>query len=171
VRYLLGIVVREATQEDYAALCAIIEEVDRMHREMLPRRFKASEGPARSRSYIVNALGALDVGLFVAEEEGELMGLVHVIVRDVPEVPIFVPRRYAFVENVTVRGAHRRRGIGRALMRKAEAWARTKGATSIELSVYAFNRAAQAFYRRLGYETLSHHMLRMIDGTEPGREH
>jgi ribosomal protein S18 acetylase RimI-like enzyme len=164
------IVIREATEGDYEALCAIIEEVDRMHRDALPERFKASGGPARQRDYIVNAIRAPDVGLFVAETRDQVVGFVHVIVKDAPPVPICVPRRYASVDNLAVRRAHRRSGIGIALMKRAEAWARSKGATSIELTVYAFNQPAQDFYRRLGYETLSHKMSRSLGAPEPEEE-
>jgi ribosomal protein S18 acetylase RimI-like enzyme len=111
-----------------------------------------------------------DVGLFVAEVSGQLVGFVHVLVKEVPPIPIFVPRRYASVDNLAVKSVHRRSGVGRALMKRAEAWATSKGATSIELTVYAFNQPAQDFYRTLGYETLSHHMVKSISGTEPGRE-
>jgi ribosomal protein S18 acetylase RimI-like enzyme len=162
----LAIVIREATERDYEALCTLIEEVDKMHRDALPRRFKASEGPARSRNYIVSAILTRDVGLFVAEIEGQPLGFVHVTVRDTPEIPILVPRRYAVVDNLAVKSTHRRRGVGRALMKKAEAWAKAQGATSIELTVYNFNEAGQDFYRELGYETLTHHMTKSLDAPE-----
>jgi ribosomal protein S18 acetylase RimI-like enzyme len=166
----VAIVIREAARGDYEGLCANIEEVDRMHREALPHRFKAPDGPARERSYIANAIRAPDAGLFVAEVQGQLAGFVHVIVKDVRAVPIFAPRRYAAVDNLAVKRAHHRGGIGRALMKRAEAWAQTKGATSIELNVYAFNQTAQAFYRRLGFETLSHHLCKSLETTEPERK-
>jgi GNAT superfamily N-acetyltransferase len=163
-------VIREARERDYEALCAINEEVDRMHREALPERFKAPEGPARERNYIDNAIRAPDVGLFVAEIQGQLVGFVHAILKEVPLVPILVQRRYASVDNLVVRRAHRRRGVGRALMKRAEAWARAKGATSVELTVYAFNRPAQKFYHRLGYETVSHHVSTSLGTPEPENE-
>jgi ribosomal protein S18 acetylase RimI-like enzyme len=165
----MAIVIREATEGDYEALCVIIEEVDKMHRHALPRRSKASEGPVRPRRYILNAIRAPDVGLFVAEIEGQVGGLVHLTVKDVPDIPILVPRRYAYVENLAVKRAHRRGGVGRALMDRARAWATAKGATSIELNVYAFNQPAQDFYRKLGYETLSHYMRKSLGTSEPGR--
>jgi GNAT superfamily N-acetyltransferase len=165
----MAIVIREATDGDYEDLCTIIEEVDRMHQEALPHLFKAPEGPARGRSYIVNAMRAPDAGLFVAEIQGELVGFVRVIVKDVPAIPILVRRRYAAVDNLAVRSAHRRGGVGGGLMKRAEAWARAKGATSIELNVYAFNQTAQAFYRQLGYDTLSHHLCKSLGETESER--
>ena len=47
----------------------------------------------------------------------------------------------------------RRRGIGTALMERAEAWALERGVDVVELTVYDFNTAARALYDKLGYET------------------
>jgi GNAT superfamily N-acetyltransferase len=166
----MGITIREARAEDCVALSAIIEEVDRLHREALPERFKAPEGPAWARHYILNAIGALDEGLLLAEVEGQPVGFVHVLVRDVPDVPILVSRRYAVVEALAVHEALRRRNVGRALMERAEAWAKSRGATSIELNVYAFNQPARDFYRELGFATLSHKMTKPLDTGESPRQ-
>jgi GNAT superfamily N-acetyltransferase len=45
-----------------------------------------------------------------------------------------------------------RRGIGAALMRRAEALAQSRGAAEIELGVEWDNHGARRFYDRLGYE-------------------
>jgi RimJ/RimL family protein N-acetyltransferase len=50
-----------------------------------------------------------------------------------------------------VADGYRRRGIGRALMENAEAWARSVGVRKIELHVFPHNEAALALYDRLGY--------------------
>jgi len=166
----MEILIRAAEERDYNALCEIMDEVDRLHRENLPERFKAAAGPVRTQDYIYNAIQAPDVGFFVAEFEGAVVGFVHLVLRDTLEVPIFVQRRYAVVDSLAVRQEHRRSGVGRALMERAHAWARTKGATSIELNVYAFNRVAERFYRKLGYEILSRRMSRSLDPAENPRE-
>lgn len=158
----MDITIREATERDYAALCAIIDEVDRIHQDALPERFKASGGPTRERDYVLSAIRSSAVGLFVAQTESRLVGLVHVVIKNVPDIPILVPRCYAVVENLAVTEEHRRSGIGLALMERAEECARAKGATSIELNVYAFNEVAQRFYRELGYEILSHRMTKAL---------
>jgi len=158
----MEVLIRPAREQDYEALCAIIGEVDRLHRDNLPHRFQAAEGPARSKSFLVRRMGAPDIGLFVAETEGSLVGFIDVEIRHTPDVPIFVPRRYAIVDDIAVKAAYRRSGIGEALMSEARAWAEAKGATSIELNVYAFNRGAIAFYRQLGYEVLSHRMVKRL---------
>lgn len=158
----MDIAIRKATERDYEALCTIIEQVDSIHRDALPERFKGPDGPSREREYVLNAIRSSDVDIFVAQTESRLAGFVHIVIKTVPDIPILVPRRYAVVENLAVREEHRRSGIGLALMERAEDWARANGATSIELNVYAFNKVAQRFYRELGYEILSHRMTKAL---------
>jgi GNAT superfamily N-acetyltransferase len=54
----------------------------------------------------------------------------------------------AWVEEVFVRGQHRGRGVGRALMSAFERWAATRDCALIALAT----RRAAPFYRALGYE-------------------
>jgi [ribosomal protein S18]-alanine N-acetyltransferase len=53
-----------------------------------------------------------------------------------------------------VDGAHRRSGIGTALMRWLETTARTAGIHTIALEARAGNREARSFYQRLGFNEI-----------------
>lgn len=90
------------------------------------------------------------------------MGFVHILVRDAPPLPIFAPRRYAIVDTIVVRQDCRGLGIGKKLMDEAREWARLKGATAVELNVYAFNSSAITFYHSLGYDMLCHRMSKAL---------
>jgi ribosomal protein S18 acetylase RimI-like enzyme len=154
--------IRQATAADYDALCAIIDEVDTLHRERMPHIFQKPPGPVRDREYVFGLLADDNVGLFIAEVEGQVAGFVHVLVRDTPPWPVLVPRRLAFVDSLAVRQEFRRHGIGRALMTQAHTWAIAKGAADVELNVFEFNQAAIAFYQALGYETSTRRMVRNL---------
>ena len=158
----MEIQIRDLQPEDYDALCEIIDEVDTLHREALPRIFRKSEGPVRDKEFILDLIGGGDAGLFVAEADGRMAGFIHVMVHDSPDVAIMKPRRFALVDNLTVKKVYHRQGIGRLLMDYADAWARKNGASSIELNVYAFNDTAVAFYQNLGYEFLSYRMSKSL---------
>jgi len=158
--------IREATASDYDALCALFEEVDALHVANLPHIFRRPDGRIRDREHVLGLIVDEDVGLFVAEVEGQPAGLVCAILRESPDIPILVPRRYAVVENMVVTKAFRRRGIGRALMERAQEWALAQGADSVELTVWGFNQSAVEFYRRLGFETVSHRMAKQVAATD-----
>ncbi|MBE9008969.1 GNAT family N-acetyltransferase [Pseudanabaenaceae cyanobacterium LEGE 13415] len=61
---------------------------------------------------------------------------------------------------------HRRRGIGAALVRYAETWAKSRGDRQIGLQVLETNLPALNLYRALGYETQSRWMTKSIDHAE-----
>lgn len=67
-----------------------------------------------------------------------------------------------WVWDIRVHDAFRRRGIGRAAMLLAEDVARSQGATSIRLNVFAYNEAAIRLYDELGYQTAALHKLKRL---------
>ncbi len=159
----MSVLIRQATPQDYEALLPLFEDIDALHRRQHPERFQKPAGPARDRDFFLTVLADEQAGFFVAEVSGELVGHVHVIVRDTPPVPILRPRRLAQVDEIVVKAAYHGRGVGHLLMEQAEAWARTNGATAIELGVYEFNQEAQAFYRDLGYTTFYRRMGKTLE--------
>ncbi len=60
----------------------------------------------------------------------------------------------ADVINLAVDPAHRRRGIGRRLLRSVRAYCRARGVLLVWLRVRASNREARTFYRRCGFRTV-----------------
>lgn len=68
--------------------------------------------------------------------------------------------RHAHIFLLYVEPCHRRRGIARALMEQAEAWARARGDRQIGLQVFSSNQPALNLYQQLGYETQSLWMVK-----------
>ena len=68
-----------------------------------------------------------------------------------------------FVDCIGVKSDFRGGGVGRMLMHKIQEWAIVKGAIAIELNVHGFNRDAISFYRKLGYDTVSQKMSKLLD--------
>lgn len=83
--------------------------------------------------------------VFVAELDGRIVGRLS-IGRDSHPASEHVAD-----VGVMVADGYRRRGIGRALMESAEAWAQSVGVRKIELHVFPHNEAALTLYERLGY--------------------
>jgi len=71
----------------------------------------------------------------------------------------------AWVEEVFVRGQHRGRGIGRALMSGFERWAAARNCALIALAT----RRAAPFYRALGYEESAVYFRKVLGITEFGQ--
>lgn len=108
--------IREANREDHKALNELFDEGDRFHREALPYLFQAPDGPARSEEFLSRVVSSDDSLVLIAEHEGLAVGLISLLVKEAPPIPILKPRRYAVVENLYVKEAARRVGIGAALI-------------------------------------------------------
>jgi len=159
----MKLAVRKATVGDYNSFCDLIDVVDSLHRENLPHIFKKTDDPVRKLDYFTGLISDENAGLFVAETEGIIVGFVHALVKDAPDIPIFVPRYFTVVDNIVVKPGFQNHGIGELLMDKMQVWSIAKGATSIELNVYEFNSNAISFYARCGYKTLSRKMNKKME--------
>jgi GNAT superfamily N-acetyltransferase len=98
---------------------------------------------------LADVLQRSDHAAFVAEVDGCLAGWVHVHVSPGLEVD-----RMAVVNGLVVDAALRGRGIGKALMAQAEAWARSQGCKELWLRSNIVRKEAHGFYQSLGYEIL-----------------
>lgn len=89
--------------------------------------------------------------LFVAEVDAQVVGFVSVLGGFRAEDPDDDPAPFAYVDDLVILPQHRGRGLGRALLRRAEAYAAACGRSSLRLRVKAGNGGARAFYARGGY--------------------
>ena len=154
--------IREAVASDYDELCDLYDEGDALHGENLPWIFQKPKQAVRGRDPVLRLVADETVGFFVAQVGDRLAGLICVVVKESPEAPIFVRRRYAVIDSVVVKSKFRRTGVGWALMEKAHEWAVAEGVESIEMNVWEFNQGARGFYEELGYETVSRKMSKQL---------
>jgi ribosomal protein S18 acetylase RimI-like enzyme len=67
------------------------------------------------------------------------------------------------VADLAVTAEARRLGVGTALMKAGEAWARERGLPALSLDVWSTNERALAFYRRLGYRAESLCLVKSVN--------
>jgi GNAT superfamily N-acetyltransferase len=106
--------------------------------------YDLTEGDAADR--LSRILVRDDHRFFVADVDGRALGWVHVVFTEYVDAEAFV-----MIGGLVVDRNHRRRGIGRALMNRAETWARERGCSMVRLSSSATRPAAHRFYEDLGY--------------------
>ena len=129
-------IIREARPEDGVAIAEITAEGLGYH--------CAPEVIARN----IAALDRNHARLFVAETDGGVVGFVE---PQVYEAVYFAP--LVNILGLAVRKSCRGQGIGRALMKAAESWAKEIGATGVRLNSGATRTNAHGFYRHIGYTT------------------
>jgi diamine N-acetyltransferase len=148
----MDIRVRLATLDDYDGFVRVAREVHDHHVAALPEIFR-SVGVAVPRDYFEQLVTGEETDVLVAEADGgadrEIAGYAVLVLRRLTR-DMFVSRSYAYIENFGVAEAYRRHGIGRELIAACIAWARERGATSLELECWEANQGAIAFYESSG---------------------
>lgn len=135
---------------DAAALHECVIETQEHHRALEP---SWPPGPAMADAYLKFLEGrcaSQDGGVLIAERAGEIAGFVCVLAAVPGDAPDD-PDSYAWILDLLVRAAHRRRGVARTLMAHAEAFARQRGARVVRLGVLDRNAEARRFYEGAGY--------------------
>ena len=101
-----------------------------------------------------NQLTAHNEQIFVAELEGEVVGVLRCV--DTPSSPLLYPERYCYVSSVYVRPPSRRRGVLRALLAAAEDWCEERGIDEMRLHNATSSVVAEQTWSALGFEVVEH---------------
>lgn len=135
--------VRPARPSDAAAILAIQAEAARELRSIATHPEEVRS--VAEEEALLAQWGSATGVMLVAEEGGVVVGFCAAA----------RGRRRATAHTadvgLTIAAAHRRRGVGRALMLAIEAWARVQGVRKLTLGVFATNASAHSLYRALGY--------------------
>ena len=101
---------------------------------------------ADERRYLRAVRRHADAAVYVAEADGRIVARLS-LARDVHPASAHV----AYL-GLMVAVSHRRRGVGRAMLEQAVAWAESAGIRKLELHVFPWNEPALALYTSFGFE-------------------
>jgi GNAT superfamily N-acetyltransferase len=103
--------------------------------------------PQSLRRRLSGILPDEDQAVYVAQgPDGDVVGWVHVALR-----PLLLAGPQAEIRGLVVDQAHRRRGLGRLLMERAERWARDRGCLAVHLRSNVDREETPFFYEGIGY--------------------
>lgn len=136
--------IRTATSDDLPLVLAFIRELAEYER--LSQDVSASEEGLRAALF-GDRPGAEVLLAFVGEEPAGFAVFFH-------NFSTFVGRKGLYLEDLFVRPAMRRSGVGRQLLRHLAGIARDRGCGRFEWTVLDWNAPAIAFYQRLGARVL-----------------
>jgi RimJ/RimL family protein N-acetyltransferase len=140
----VSVEIRRARPEDAPALVALGSAVGREPGAWLLNA-DGWRSVGEERRYLRALRRHPDAAVYVAEENGAVVGRLS-LARD----PHGSSRHVADL-GLMVAATHRRRGIGRALLEQAVAWAGEAGVTKLELHVFPWNEPAIALYEQFGF--------------------
>jgi ribosomal protein S18 acetylase RimI-like enzyme len=158
------VLVREYEEKDRPAILKCVFELQSDEHERFPHQWvEATE--ALASTYLDYTLDSVkkegeDAKIFVGEIDGVVVGWIVVSIGtdDGPDVAL---KRYGYISEVAVLREYQGRGVGKALMAKAEEFIKSKGLEWIKLSVSRGNRASD-FYLKSGYKERSVRMEKKL---------
>jgi ribosomal protein S18 acetylase RimI-like enzyme len=154
--------VRPARYTDHAAVAGIFVDFARLHHGWRPSFFRPTL-IGFTQAVFQTWLEEPDELNLVAEVGGGVVGY--------PRASRFAgsfsnefvfPRRGVHVGVLAVAEEARRQGVGRALFRAVEEWAKEFEAESIGLDVSPLNATARAFYTSLGYAPVNEYRAKPL---------
>ena len=155
-------IVRDSRTEDFSRLNEIYEQVDKLHRDAHPERFRRPDKLGRPDGYYESVVKTPGAYLLVVEKEGAIIGFAEAYIRQSPDFPIFQPREWMIIDGIAIDESYRNTGAGQRLFDELVSIAKSEGIDQIELNVYAFNEPAYNFYKKNGFETICKTMGKRI---------
>jgi ribosomal protein S18 acetylase RimI-like enzyme len=96
-----------------------------------------------------NTLNDTNVVIFVAEEEGEIVGLITGRISD--NGGIILPEKIGYISITVVLSKYRRKGIARRLWERLNEWFLSNGIDEVQLYVAPDNDEARGFWQDCGF--------------------
>jgi ribosomal protein S18 acetylase RimI-like enzyme len=147
---------------DRRAIRACFIELQDFERRLEPRMPVGEQVADAYLELMFRRCRLFDGSVFVADVDGTVVGFVTVWARYRSAEPDDDPGERGYVSDLVVSEVHRRRGIGRALLRAAEARAREAGVCTLRLSVKAGNTGARSLYAAEGFEASEIHLEKKL---------
>ena len=148
--------IREYRPEDTPQITAcFVALYDFLHN--LESQVLAGRAATPYLDFMLTSCRATSGTIFVVEVNNQIVGFVSLWLKVRSEELDEEPSEYAFISDLVVLPDYRGRGLGRALLNRAEQHARRHGATTLKLEVLAKNEQALTLYTRRGFS--AYHML------------
>jgi GNAT superfamily N-acetyltransferase len=145
--------IRDAGQQDWPAVASLLEQLGR------PRALDTEEEAELRRVYL-EFLDRPDTSALVAEDDGRVVGFANLLL--VPRMNFGGPQ--AWIPDLVVADPERGRGIGAALLARAEEIARDRGCWSVFLTSANWRTRSHEFYRREGWDQSGQYFSKSLTG-------
>ena len=155
-------IIRRATAADLPAVGALGASLIRTHYAFDPMRFMAppADPEAGYAWFLGRQLNEEDVGVFVAERSGSVIGYVYAALE--PQSWKELRDAAGFIHDVVVAPEAQRHGVASALVEAACEWFRSVGAPRVMLWTAEKNEGAQQLFERLGFRKTMVEMTREL---------
>ncbi|MEK5174259.1 GNAT family N-acetyltransferase [Heyndrickxia sp. FSL W8-0496] len=153
----MDIFIRNAKQSDYESLLPLFRQVHEFHVFVRPDIYKENFTPV-AQEFFESQLIEGKQHIFVATIGNDIVGVVVTKEEEVTENTFVKARKVLYIKSLCVAETHRKKGIGKKLIKYIFDFGRSVEVDSIELGVSEENTSAIEFYRSIGMTTKSRKM-------------
>ncbi len=144
-------ILRKAEEKDTDAILGLLKQVLDIHHRGRSDLFRDAQGKY-TREQLAEILHNEERPVFVAEEDGCVLGYAFCIHEQILNDNIRTDIKTLYVDDLCVLESARRKGVGKALYAHVRKYAMEKGFYNVTLNVWGFNKEAIAFYESLGMQ-------------------
>ena len=141
--------IRFAVPEDVPEIIKLLKQVGQVHHLGRPDLFRAG-AQKYNEADLRNLLQDESRPIFIAEEDGKVLGYGFCILKVTKNDPVLVDNTTLYIDDLCVDETCRGKHIGKAVYAYIVGYAKTLGCVSVTLNVWAFNERAMGFYESLG---------------------
>jgi GNAT superfamily N-acetyltransferase len=141
-----------ATKNDVDSLFGFFKELTLFHLEgfdgiLTVKPYEES----RTIAKIEDLLSDKSSGIIIGKQKDEIVAVLGYFIKEYGELSNFDYNRYILIDRVIVKKDLRGGNIGQEMIEEVERLAISQGIKRVELELAIFNRDAERFYERLGF--------------------
>lgn len=146
--------IREAIKNDYVDINNLAKEVHKLHVENRPDIYLDVDNPLMKDRF-EDLLNNSTTKIFVVEDIDNKALIAYSTFQIVHQknIHLLVPSKFIYIDDFCVKSSSQGTGIGKLLFNHIVDYAKSEGASSMQLTVSEFNKKAVKFYEALGMST------------------
>ena len=138
-----------ANESHIPGMIHLLQQVGQVHRDIRPDIFRGG-AQKYDEAALTQLLKDPSRPIFIAEEEGTVLGYCFCIHKIYAGDPVLADRKELYIDDLCVDEACRGKGVATALYRHVTEYAKHSGCQFITLNVWAGNDNALKFYEHMG---------------------
>ena len=141
--------IRFAKAQDVPGMIKLLQQVGKVHHEGRPDIFRVN-AQKYSPSQLLSMLDKPDLPLFVAVEEGKVLGYGICQMETYRQHSVMCDRVTLYIDDLCVLEDCRGKHIGSAIYQHILEYAKYRGCYNVTLNVWCCNESAMKFYEKMG---------------------
>lgn len=141
-------------QSDLSAINRLMQATFKVHASLYPQLYQEKTPEMIGVKGLAKIISDPEQTIFVARQKSDeqVMGFILLCIQNDEEDDVSKSLRKVSVEEVGVFDDHQGQGIGTALVREAEEWAKQQGASEITGWTYADNKSSRRLFQKNDYQ-------------------